>query len=185
VNPVPATLAALTVTAEVPVEVRVSVWLAAVFKFTLPNVRLDELTASEIEAASNCTLVDADTPVELAETVTACATFTAEAVAEKLPLVAPAGSVIEAGTTKDELLLVRLTFRPPLGTAVLVVTVQLSVPAPVIVVLVQLSRVSLGTPRPCSPIFRKDPFDALLVMERLPVADPVAVGSNCNVSVAV
>jgi hypothetical protein len=42
-----------------------------------------------------------------------------------------------------------------MGTAVLVVTVQLSVPAPVIVVLVQLSWVSLGTPLPCSPILFK------------------------------
>lgn len=71
VNPVPATLAALTVTAEAPVELRVSVWLAAVFTLTLPNDRVDELTASEIEAASNCTPADAEMPVALADTVTA------------------------------------------------------------------------------------------------------------------
>lgn len=185
VNPVPATLAALTVTADVPVEVKVSVCVVAVFTFTLPNDTLDELTLSDIEAASNCTPADAEVPVELAETVTACATFTAETVAEKLPLVEPAGSVIEAGTTKDELLLLRLTFKPPLGTATLVVTLQLSVPAPVIVVLLQLSRFSLGTPLPCSPIFFKAPSDELLVMEKLPVVDPVALGSNCTVNVAV
>ncbi len=184
-NPVPATLAALTVTAEVPVEVRVSVWLVGVFTLTLPNDKLDELTASEIEAAFNCTLVDADTPVELAATVTACATFTAEAVAEKLPLVTPAASVIEAGTTNDELLLVRATVRPPLGTAIFVDTVQLSLPAPVMVLLAQLNWVSLGTPLPLSPIFHEAPLDALLVMERLPVVDPVVVGSNCKASVAV
>lgn len=185
VNPVPATLAALTVTAEVPVEDRVNVWVVAVFTLTLPNDRLDELTASEIEAASNCTPADAEMPVALAETVTACATFTAETVAEKLPLVEPAASDIEAGTTNEESLLVRFTFSPPVGTARLVVTVQLSVPAPVMVLEAQLSFVSLGTPRPCSPIRHEAPVVALLVMDRSPVADPVVVGSNCNVTVAV
>ena len=151
---------------------------------TLPNDRLDELTPSVIEAASNCTPAKAKKPVALAETVTACATFTAETVAEKFPLVEPAASVIEAGTTKDGLLLLRLTFRPPMGTAVLVVTVQLSVPAPVIVVLVQLSWASLGTPLPCSPILLKAPSDELLVKSSSPVAEPVTVGSNCKVTVA-
>lgn len=177
-------MAALTVTAEVPVDVKVRVCVEAVFTFTLPNDRLDALTASEIEAASNCTPAEAETPVALAETVTACATFTAETVAEKLPLVAPAASAIEAGTVKAELLLLRLTFNPPLGTAELVATVQLSVPAPVIVVLVQLNFANLGTPLPCSPILFKDASDELLVMSNSPVVDPVAVGSNCNVSVA-
>jgi hypothetical protein len=184
VNPVPATLAALTVTAEVPVEERVTVWLDAAFTLTLPNDRLDELTPSEIEAASNCTPADVETPVALAETVTACATFTAETVAEKLPVVAPAASVIEAGTMNDVLLLLRLTVNPPVGTAMLVVTVQLSLPAPVIVLFAQLNWDSFGTPRPSSPILFKDASDELLVMETLPVVDPVAVGSNCNVSVA-
>ncbi len=163
----------------------VNVWLVGVFTLTLPNDRLDELTPSEIEAASNCTPADAETPVELAETVTACATFTAETVAEKLPLVAPAANVIEAGTTKAELLLLRVTFNPPLGTAALVDTVQLSVPAPVIVVLVQFNWDSFGTPLPCSPILFQDASDELLVMSNSPVADPVAVGANCKVSVAV
>lgn len=152
---------------------------------TLPNDKLDELTASEIEAAFNCTPADAEMPVALADTVTACATFTAATVAEKLPLVEPAGSAIEAGTTNDELLLVRPTVRPPLGTVVFVVTVQLSVPAPVIVVLAQFNLVSLGTPLPFSPIFHEAPLDALLLMERLPVVDPVAAGLNCKVRVAV
>ena len=44
VKPVPATVAALTVTAAVPVEDRVSVCVVAVFTLTLPKARLDELT---------------------------------------------------------------------------------------------------------------------------------------------
>jgi hypothetical protein len=184
VNPVPAIVAALTVTAEVPVEDRVRVCVAAAFTLTLPNDRLCELTPSVIWAASSCTPVLADTPAALADTVTACATLTAETLAEKLPLAVPAGSVIEAGTTKDELLLVRLTFRPPVGTVELVDKVQLSDPAPVIVLLAQLNRVSCGTPLPCSPILFNIPSAELLVRSSSPVVDPVTVGSNCSVSVA-
>lgn len=178
-------MAALTVTAEVPVDDRVKVCVEGVLTLTLPNDRLEELTLSEIEAACNCTPADAEMPVALADTVTACATFTAETVAEKLPLVAPAANAIEAGTTKAELLLLRLTFNPPVGTIALVDTVQLSVPAPVIVELLQLNWDSLGTPLPFSPILFKDASDELLVMSNSPVVDPVNVGSNCKVSVAV
>jgi hypothetical protein len=53
VKPVPLTVAALTVTAEVPLEDRVRVCVVAVFTLTLPNDRLDELTLSDIAAASN------------------------------------------------------------------------------------------------------------------------------------
>ena len=178
-------MAALIVTAEVPVDDKVSVCVVAEFTLTLPNDRLDELTPSPIEAASNCMPADAEVPVELADTVTACATFTAETVAEKFPLEEPAASVIEAGTTNDGLLLLRLTFKPPIGTSRLVVTVQLSVPAPVIVVLVQLSWFSLGTALPLIPILFKAPSDELLVRSNSPVVEPVAVGSNCKVTVAV
>jgi hypothetical protein len=124
------------------------------------------------------------TPAALADTVTACATFTAETDAEKLPLVAPAAIVTEAGTVTAELLLARLTLRLPLGTAAFVTTVQLSVPAPVIVVGAQLNWVSFGTPLPNSPTFFEAPSAELLLTVSAPVVDPVTVGSNCKVSVA-
>jgi hypothetical protein len=50
----------------------------------------------------------------------------------KLALVAPAATVIEAGTVTASPLLDRLTANPPLGAAVFSVIVQRSVPAPVI-----------------------------------------------------
>jgi hypothetical protein len=103
---------------------------------------------SVICAAFSCTPVLADAPAALADTVTACATFTAETVAEKPPFVAPGASVMDAGTTNEELLLVRFTFSPPIGTAAFVDIVQLSVPAPVMVLLAQLTRVNCGTPLP-------------------------------------
>jgi hypothetical protein len=184
VKPLPATVAALTVTAEVPVEDRVRVCVEAVFTLTLPNDRLDELTLSDIAAASNCTPAVWETPAALADTVTACATLTAETDAEKLPLVAPAASVIEDGTVNARLLLAKLTLRPPLGTAAFITTVQVSVPAPVIVVVAQLNWVSFGTPLPNSPTFFEAPSAELLLTVSAPVVDPVKVGSNCKVSVA-
>ena len=54
VKPLPATVAAVTVTAEVPVEDKVSVCVVAVFTLTLPNERLDELTPSPIADTPNC-----------------------------------------------------------------------------------------------------------------------------------
>jgi hypothetical protein len=53
-------------------------------------------------------------------------------------LVAPAGTVTDDGTVTAELLLERLTAAPFFGAAMSVVTVQVSVPAPVIEPLAQL-----------------------------------------------
>ena len=73
---------------------------------------------------------------------------TEETVAVKAAVVAPAATVTVAGTATDELLLARLTVNPPVAAAAFSVTVQLSVPAPVIEPLVQLSPLSIGTPVP-------------------------------------
>jgi hypothetical protein len=69
-------------------------------------------------------------------------------VAVKLPVVAPAAIVTLAGTLTAELLLATPTANPPLGAAAFSVTVQLSVPAPVIDALPQLSPLSSGVPVP-------------------------------------
>ena len=53
-KPVPATVAALTVTAAVPVEDRVNVCVVAVFALTLPKDKLDELTLSVGTDAPSC-----------------------------------------------------------------------------------------------------------------------------------
>jgi hypothetical protein len=71
--------------------------------------------------------------------------LTADTVAVKLAVVDPAATVTEAGTVTAELLLARLTANPPLGAAAFSVTAQLSVPAPVIDELVQLSALNTGT----------------------------------------
>ena len=185
VKPVPVRVAALTVTAAVPVEDRVRDWVVAVFTFTLPKDKLDELTLSVgVEAPSDRAKVCV-TLLAVAVRVAVCAVLTEETVAVKLAVVAPAATVTEAGTVTDELLLARLTAKPPLGAAAFRVTVQLSVPDPVNDPLVQLSPLSTGTAVPLSATAVVVPVDELLVKVSVPEAAPVAVGSNCTVSVAV
>jgi hypothetical protein len=111
--------------------------------------------------------------------------LTEDTVAEKLPVVDPAATVTEAGTVTAVLLLARVTANPPLAAATFSVTVQLSVPAPVIDPLVQLSPLNTGTPVPLRLINVEVPLDELLVRVNEPLAAPAIVGSNCTVSVAV
>lgn len=147
-KPDPVTVAALMVTAAVPVDDRVTVCVVAVFTFTLPNPMLPALTPSVGVPVPSCRAKVLDVPLALAVNVAVCAVLTDETVAVKLPVVDPAATVTEAGTVTAESLLARLTTKPPLAAAVLNVTVQLSVPAPVIDPLVQLSALSTGAPAP-------------------------------------
>lgn len=104
-NPIPATVAALIVTAAAPVEVIVNDCVAGVFTFTFPNVILVALTCIVMTDAPSCRLVALEMPPALAVSVTDCATLTAEAVAEKLALIAPAATVTVDGTATAALLL--------------------------------------------------------------------------------
>jgi hypothetical protein len=70
--------------------------------------------------------------------------LTAAIVAVKLLVAAPEATVRLAGTLTEELLLVKLTANPPLGASAFRVTVHLSVPAPVIDELPQLSPLNCG-----------------------------------------
>ena len=62
-----------------------------------------------------------------------------------------------------ELLLARPTVKPPLAAAAFSVTVQLSVPAPVIEPFVQLSALKTGNPVPLRLTTVDDPVEELLV----------------------
>jgi hypothetical protein len=102
-----------------------------VFTFTLPKLRLDELTARLGTAAFSWSVNVFTTFPALAVRVAVCDVLTAETVAVKLVLVAPAGTVTAAGTATAESLLARFTVKVLLGAA-LSVTVHASVPVPVI-----------------------------------------------------
>jgi hypothetical protein len=112
---------------------------------------------------------------------------TAEAVAVKNAFVLPAGTVTVAGTVKEELLLDRFTVRPPAGAAAFSAIVQLSVPTPTIVPLLQNR--ALSEPAAASPVplrlMTAVPFaGAFVVMVSDPVTAPAAVGSNFTCRVA-
>jgi hypothetical protein len=111
--------------------------------------------------------------------------LTAVTVAEKLAVVAPAAAVTLPGTVTAELLLARLTANPPLVAAAFRVTVQLSVPAPVMDPLVHVRALNTGVPVPLRLTSVDVPPEELLVIASEPVAAPATVGSNCTVSVAV
>jgi hypothetical protein len=180
----PVTAAALTVTGIVPVEERTSACVTVESTGTLPNVRLDELTAKTAVAASSSTAKVCATPPALAVNIAACVDVTAEASAVNSALSAPAATVTEAGTATALSLLVRLTARPPLAAAAFRVTVQVSAALPRIDPFTQLKPVSNGTPVPLRVTEVEFPFDALLAMVSWPLADPEAVGLNWRVMVA-
>lgn len=184
VKPVPATAAEVTVTAAAPVEDNVSVCVDGVFTFTLPNDRLEELRPKVSTAALSCSPAVFVIPPALADMVTDCATLTADTVAVKLALVEPALTVTEDGTVTALLLLAKRTRRPLLSAAALSVIVQLSVPAPDIVLVAHVSVLSPGTPLPVRETFFVAASVELDVMESWPETEPETVGSNCSVSVA-
>jgi hypothetical protein len=185
VNPAPFTVAALIVTAADPVELNVTVCVAAVFTDTLPNARLVTLRPRVGFDAPSCSAKVCEMLPALAVRVTVEAVVTEFTVAVKLPLLVPPTNATLSGTVTAELLLARFTRNPLPAAAVFSVTVQLSVSAPVMDPLAHVSPVSTGTPAPLSAIAVIVPVDELLVRASAPVTEPAAVGINCTVSVAV
>src|SRR6202161_2253906 len=155
VNPVPVSVAELMVTGAVPVEVNVTGSVDAVFTVTLPNAKLAGLMVNVGTAAFSCSAKVLETPPALAVRVTDCAVVTDDTVAVKPALVALAGTTTVAGTVTAALLLVTDTLKPPLPAGPLSVTVQASVPAPVIDALLQesaLNNPDTAVPVPLRPI---------------------------------
>jgi hypothetical protein len=143
------------VTGAVPVEVNVTGSVVGVFTVTLPNDMLAGLIvnvgpAIVGTAAFNCRAKLLETLPALAVSVTACADVTDDTVAVNPALLAFAGTVNVAGTVATALLLARLTLKPPLPAAAVKVTVQLSLPDPVMDALLQES--ALNAPAPAVPV---------------------------------
>ncbi len=161
----PVTVAELTVTGALPVEVKVMACVVGVFTTILPKAMLVAFTLSVGMAAFNCTAKVAETLPALAVSVAVCAVLTEETVAEKLTVVAPAGTVTEEGVVTAELLLARFTTKPPLAAAVVSVTVHESVPEPVIELLLhesELSAAGRDVPVPLRAITVEAPVEELL-----------------------
>jgi hypothetical protein len=111
--------------------------------------------------------------------------LTAEVLAEKLALVAPAATVTEEGTVTADELLDRATTWPPVGAAAFSVTVQLSVAAVVSEAAVQLSLFGIACPVPLRVIVEVVPVEELLVRVSFPLSAPAVVGLKPTVRVAV
>jgi hypothetical protein len=182
---VPVTAAALTVTAAPPVDVSVSDCVAGEFSVTLPKARLDALTVSVAVPGFSCRAKLVEALPAVAVSVAVCAEVTAVTVAVNVAPVALAATVTDAGTVTAELLLATLTVVPPLGAAPFSVTVQESVPAPVIEEFVQESALKVAAPVPLKLTVDVPPAEALLVIVSVPAAAPEVVGSNCTCRVAV
>ena len=169
VKPTPTRTAELTVTEAVPVEDKITVCVAGVFNATFPNPMLEAPMLSAGTDALNCRAKVSVTLPALASSFTACAVVTADTVAVKLALVAPAATVTEAGIVTALLLLDRLTLNPLAGAAVLSVTVQASVREPAIDPLVQDSAVNAAVaeadvPVPLRAMASEPLVEELLVM---------------------
>jgi hypothetical protein len=89
---------------------------------------------------------------------------TAITVAENAPLVAFAGTVTVDGTVTAVLLLARFTIIPPEGAPPFSVTVQVSVPAPVIEALPQEIDFKVAIPIPLRVIVVEVPVEELLAI---------------------
>ncbi|HEX4064418.1 MAG TPA: hypothetical protein VHZ09_00230, partial [Acidobacteriaceae bacterium] len=169
--PAPVRLPELTVKGAVPLDVRVIDWVAGELRLTLPNATLDAPTDNMAPYALSCSDALFVIPAAVAVMVAVCAVVTADAVAVKAALVAPVATVTDAATVSALLLLTRFTVSPPLGAAVVRLTVQASVVAPVRELLVQETALSAtgAWPVPLRLTVAVPPAVALLVMVRVPV----------------
>ena len=150
-NPAPATVTELMVKAAVPDDSSVTDWgVAWVLTVTSPK---DRLLALRLRAAVpllaacglSCRANVAELVPTLAVIVAVCVALTAAAIAVKVALLRFAPTSTDEGTVKAESLLARLTDAPPLLAGASSVTVQVSVPAPVIVALVHETALTVVT----------------------------------------
>jgi hypothetical protein len=121
----------LIVTGALPVDVKITEYVTAVFAITSPNDMLAVFMLNVDIAAFNSRTKLSEALAALAISVTACVDPTGDTVAVNSALVAFAGTVTVAGTETAALLLDRLTLIPFFGAVALSVTVQASVPDPV------------------------------------------------------
>ena len=89
-----------------------------------------------------------------------------------------AGTVTDAGTVTEPLLLASATLTPPVGAEPESVTVHESASDPVMDVLPQASPLTVGTVVEPVPLKVTAALVALLAMASWPVTEPAAVGVN-------
>lgn len=187
-KPVPASVAALMVSGPVPDEVSVTDWVAGVLRFTFPNAIVVEATVRPGVPGPICSANVFETPLAVAVSVAVWVVLAVETVAVNPALVEPEDTLTEPGTVTELLLLASVTVIPPDAAAADRVTVQASVPDPVIELLVQ--ETALNVPPVDWPVPLRATTAVPLVEEVLPtvsepVSEPAVVGSKLTVRVAV
>jgi hypothetical protein len=182
-KPVPLADAPLRVSAAVPEDVSVTVFVTVVFSAAVPKATLLLPSVSFGVVAFSVSAKVFDTPAAVAVSVAVCVELTAVAIAVNAALVDPEAIVTEAGTVTALLLLVKVTVVAVVAADVSV-TVQASVPAPVSDPLLQESALNVEGVCPV-PLRVTVAVDALLLIVTAPVNEPAAVGSKLIVSVAV
>lgn len=179
-------VAALMVSVAVPDDVNVTDCVAGVFRLTLPKAIVVEATVRPGVPGATCRAKVFVPPPAVAVRVAVCVVVTVETVAVNAALVDPADTVTEAGTVTALLLLVSVTASPPDAAADVRLTVQASVPAPVIELLVQETAFSVplvDCPVPLRLITAVPLVEELLVIVSEPLAAPAVVGSKVTVNV--
>jgi len=177
-NPLPVTAIELTVTGAVPLEVRVTVCVVELFTETAPKEMLLAFTFSVGMPALSCSATLFDAPAVVAVRVADCELLTEATFAVKAAVVAVAGTVTDAGTFTELLLLERLTLSPPVGADPDRLTVQASAREPVIEVLPQETAVTVGATVVPVPLRLTEAAGALLAIESCPVTELAVGGLN-------
>jgi hypothetical protein len=144
----------------------------------VPNATLVALMVSAGVAAFNCSDTLFEELPELALTVADCAVVTAATAAVNEALLAVAGIVTEPGTVTALLLLESATVTPPVGAVPDRLTVQESLRAPVIELLLQETALTVGVTEVPVPLRLTDALEALLEIVNCPVDDAALLGSN-------
>lgn len=182
-KPVPDSDAEFTVTAVVPVEVKVKSCVEVEPRRTSPNATAELFKLSCAAAAFNVKAAVAEPPFAVAVSVVVVVEATADAVAVKLVEVDPAATVTVDGTVTAALSLTRLTLVPPLDAVAESATVQVVVAAPVNVLGEQLSDAGVGDALAAVAV-PLNPTTVALVSATLvetvivPVELPTVVGAN-------
>jgi hypothetical protein len=175
-KPLPVTVKDVTVTAAVPVEVRVTVCVVGLLTTTLPNEILVAFRLSPGVPAFSCSESPFDVLPVVADSVTDCALLTEATFAVNAALVAVAGTVTEPGTVTALLLLARETLRPPVGAEPDSVTVHASAKDPVIEVLPQDIPLTVGVTVVPVPLRLIVAAGAVLEIDNWPATELAVVG---------
>lgn len=177
-NPLPVTAIEFTVTAAVPLEVRVMLCVVELLITIAPKEMVVAFTLSAGVPAFNCNETLFEMLPVVAVNVADWELLTEATFAVKAAFVAAAGTVTEPGTVTALLLLARPTLKPPVGAEPDRLTVQTSESDPVIDVLLQDTPLTVGATVVPVPLRLTIAGDALLEIVNCPVDEPAAEGSN-------